>query len=163
MDMCVPTQLKNQWFLQLLLTQQLLVASKGVRWLQIVEAAFIYGDTIRTEDLCPRPHFCEWLGQLKVHTLGGLDSHCLTSDSYTLYDWSLLITQEDTIVHNSHKIYPTVTSPEGEGSFPCCDGLCHEIERDSPRSHFPRQTFVGDSGRLLLTHGVQWLGWNWRE
>ena len=73
------------------------------------------------------------------------------SDGYTLYDWSLLITREDTIVHKSHKIYPTVTSPEG-GSFSCWDGLCHEIEWDSPRSYFPRQTFVGDSGRLLLTH-----------
>ena len=47
-----PTQLENQRLLQLLLTQQLLVASKGVRWLRIVENAFVYGDTIRTEDLC---------------------------------------------------------------------------------------------------------------
>ena len=28
----------------------------------------------------------------------------------------------------------------------------HEIKRDNRRSHFPRLTFVGDSGRLLLTH-----------
>ena len=47
-----PTQVKNQRFLQLLLIQQLLVASNGVWWLRIVETAFIYGDTIRTEDLC---------------------------------------------------------------------------------------------------------------
>ena len=73
------------------------------------------------------------------------------TDGYTFYDWSLPITQEDAIVHHSCKIDPTVTSPEGEGSFPCWDGLCHEIERDSPRSDLPRLTFVVDSGRLLLT------------
>ena len=50
--MCVPTQVENQRFLQLLLTQQLLVASKGVQWLRIVETAFVYGDTIRTEAIC---------------------------------------------------------------------------------------------------------------
>ena len=86
-----------------------------------------------------------------MHTLGGLDNHRLMTEGYTLYDWSLPITREDAIVHHSHKIYPTVTSREGEGSFPCWDWLCHEIERDSPRSHFPRLTFVGDSGHLFLT------------
>ena len=112
MDMCVPTQVENQRFLQLLLTQQLLVASKGVQWLRIVETAFVYGDTIRTEAIClyhVPGLICEWLGQLRVQTVCGLDSHCLMTDGYTLYDWSLPITREDAIVHYSHKIYPTVT------------------------------------------------------
>ena len=42
-----------------------------------------------------------------------------------------------------------------------------EIEQDSPRSHFPPLTFVGDSGRLLLTHsqyamaGVKFVPESW--
>ena len=87
------------------------------------------------------------------------------SDGYTLYDGSLPIIQEDAIVRHSRTIYPIVTSPEGEGSFPCW--LCHEIEQDSPRSHFPPLTFVGDSGRLLPTHsqyamaGVKFVPESW--
>ena len=63
------------------------------------------------------------------------------------------------IVHHSQKIYPTVTSPEGEGSFPCCDGLCHEIEWGSPRSHFPCLTFVGNSWVTIADSLMVCNGW----
>ena len=163
MARCVPTQVKNQRFLQLLLTQQLLVTSKGVRWLRIV-----------------RPHSSMMIQSgLKIFVCTMSQASFLwvtwpAEGGCTLYVvlittvWWLKVTLFMTghcqshrktplsSVHHCHKIYPTVTSPEREGSFQCLDGLCHKIERDSPRSHFPRLTFVGDYCRL--THGMQWLG-----
>ena len=108
---------------------------------------------------CPQASFCEWLDQLRVHTVCGRDSHHLMTDGYTIYDWSLPITQEDVIVHHSHKIFP-LSSRQREKVLPHAGtGLCHEIEPDSSRYHFPHLIFEGDSGRLFADSLTVCNGW----